>query len=52
MDRLRTQYTTPTPAHPTQQAGGGGAAETRGPDRMQALLAKLKKLIKEFEEED
>ena len=45
------QYTTatPSPQHPTQQAGGGGAAETRGPDRMQELLAQLRKLLEEYE---
>lgn len=37
------------PTQPTQQAGGGGAAETRGPHRMQELLAKLRELLEEFE---
>ena len=44
------QYTTPSPRHPTQQAGGGGAAETRGPHTLQELLAKLQKLLEEFAE--
>ena len=47
------EYTQPggaQPTQPTQQAGGGGAAETRGPHRMQELLAKLQKLLEEFAE--
>jgi hypothetical protein len=47
------EYTQPggaQPTQPTQQAGGGGAPETRGPHTLQELLAKLQKLIEEFAE--
>ena len=47
------EYTQPggaQPTQPTQQAGGGGAAETRGSHTLQELLARLQKLLEEFAE--